>query len=86
MREIIREGGPEAKEAARLGIFVMNHVMRPFLAKWHRETEIKPFNSDSRAIFRAELREMQVSMKGYAESLLELMDLDTDLSIYSQET
>ncbi|WP_051279345.1 hypothetical protein [Hellea balneolensis] len=81
MRGIIREGGPEAREAAKLGIFVMNRVMRPFLAKWHKITQDGPYDEKTKEQFRAELKELQKSMRGYSEALLELMGIDDGLKI-----
>jgi len=78
-RNLIREGGPEAKEAARLGIFVLNEVMRPFMAKWHKVSKENNFDDENKKQFRKELRVLQKTLKGYADSLLELLKIEDGL-------
>lgn len=80
-RNLIRDGGPEAKEAARLGIFVLNEVIRPFTAKWHRVSSEEGFNASNKSDFRDDLKVLQKSLKGYGNSLLELLEIDDGLEL-----
>jgi len=80
-RNLIRDGGPEAKEAARLGIFVLNEVMRPFTAKWHKISSEEGFNASNKLAFRDDLKVLQKSLKGYGKSLLELLEIDDGLEL-----
>ncbi len=80
-RDLIRDGGPQAKEAARLGIFVLNEVLRPFMAKWHKISSNSGFNDTNRIEFRKELIVLQKSLKGFANSLLELLKIEDGLEL-----
>ena len=78
-RELMREEGPEAIEATRLGIFVLNEVIRPFTGKWHKISQTQGFDHTNKDVFRAELKELQKSLKGYASSLMELLEIKDGL-------
>ena len=81
MRASIGKHGPKAVESARIGIFVLNKVLRPFLARWHKIVSDKNFDDVKKAEFRKELSVLQKSLKGYADSLLKLIGIDGDMEL-----
>jgi len=84
-REVIWRGGRDCVNFARLAIIILNHVIRPFTAKWHKCAEAGGFDeAENRAVFRAELKALQVQLRDYSKMLAEmahvedLMELDGD--------
>jgi len=80
-RTLIRDAGPEAKEAARLGIFILNEVIRPFAAKWHKISTEIGFDESNKSMFREELKVLQKSLNGYGKSILELLEIEDGLEL-----
>jgi hypothetical protein len=48
-REILRKHGSGAGEFAKLAIPVLNQIIRPFTAKWHRRSLADAFKNPSAA-------------------------------------
>ena len=81
-REILRQHGRSASCFARVAIPVLNQVVRPFTAKWHKELlsgSLK--NEDKCAEFREELEILQVDLRNYNRMLAEIAKVEdlTDL-------
>jgi len=72
-REILRKQGSGAGEFAKLAIPVLNQVIRPFTAKWHR-LSLKHGIEDPqrRRDFRAELSALQRTLRSYTRALGEM--------------
>jgi hypothetical protein len=63
-REILRKHGSGAGEFAKLAIPVLNQVIRPFTAKWHRLSLAKSFDEPERCReFREELTQLQRTLR-----------------------
>lgn len=59
-REVIKENGRHCIEFTKIAIVVLNQVIRPFTAKWHRMSVQGAFSdSESCQEFRKELAELQ---------------------------
>lgn len=69
-REILKKHGSGAGAFARLAIPVLNQVIRPFTAKWHRLSLQKGFDDPARCQeFRRELAALQVVLRRYTRAL-----------------
>ena len=81
-REILRQHGRDALCFTRVAIPVLNQVVRPFTAKWHKELlSGSLINKDKRAEFREELESLQVDLRNYNRMLAEIAEVEdlTDL-------
>ncbi len=59
-RDLIRKGGPEARHFGTLVSFLLNRVVRPFTARWHKELVSGSLgNEDVRHEFRERLLGLQ---------------------------
>ena len=65
-REILRRHGSGCGEFAKLAIPVLNQIIRPFTAKWHRLSLADAFEDAARcAEFRTELAALQSRLRDY---------------------
>ncbi len=81
-REVIKEQGPDCINFAKIAIVVLNQVIRPFTAKWHRKSLAGDFERESdRADFRKELASLQAELRKYARMLADIAGVEdlTDL-------
>ncbi|GMQ99332.1 MAG: hypothetical protein BMS9Abin18_0149 [Zetaproteobacteria bacterium] len=79
-RKIIRSKGRDCVEFTKLAIVVLNQVIRPFTAKWHRLTLDPGFSDDQMcAQFRVELLELQKILVVYTKMLADMAGVE-DLS------
>jgi len=76
-REIIKRNGVECFEFTKLAIIILNQIVRPFTAKWHRESELGAFSSDSKCKeFREELKQLQIKLRNYTQMLASMADVE----------
>ena len=76
-REVIREYGPECINFTKIAIVVLNQVIRPFTAKWHRKSIAGDFeNETERTVFRDELAALQVELRKYSQMLADIADVE----------
>ncbi len=69
-REILRRLGSGCGEFAKLAIPVLNQIIRPFTAKWHRLSLAGAFQDGSRCReFRADLATLQPRLRNYTRAL-----------------
>src|SRR3984893_15857095 len=69
-REILRRHGSGSGEFAKLAIPVLNQIIRPFTAKWHRLSLANAFGDSERCReFRAELSTLQPKLRDYTRAL-----------------
>ena len=47
-RDVLKKHGRDAEEFAKIAIVVLNQVIRPFTAKWHRESINGAFNNEDK--------------------------------------
>ena len=82
-REILRKHGPGSNEFAKLAIPVLNQIIRPFTARWHKLALVRAFDDPAhRAQFRAELTALQIQLRHYTQALASLAGVEdlTDLT------
>ena len=89
-REVLRRRGRGAIQFSKVAIPVLNQVVRPFTAKWHRESLAGAFEDPARrGEFRAELAALQGELRNYNRLLAwiagveDLTDLE-DLTVGEQ--
>ena len=81
-REILRRHGRSTIKFSMIAIPVLNQVVRPFTAKWHRESLAGAFDDDAkRQEFRKELVGLQGDLRSYNRMLAEIAGVEdlTDL-------
>ena len=81
-REILRRRGRPTVNFSKVAIPVLNQVVRPFTAKWHRESLAGAFDDDARrGEFRRELATLQEELRNYNRMLAEIAGVEdlTDL-------
>lgn len=72
-REIIHNHGRKSVNFTKVAIIILNKVVRPFTAKWHKIAEEKSFDEKRiRDDFRNELKELQKDLVNYSRLLSEL--------------
>ncbi|MBS0545703.1 MAG: hypothetical protein JSR40_18430 [Proteobacteria bacterium] len=75
-REIMKRHGRDAQAFARIGIAVLNRIVRPMLTRWHaRFAETTTPDEASLMIFRQELEAMRLDMLAYARLLAAIADV-----------
>ncbi len=84
-REILKEEGRECIEFTKLAVIVLNQVIRPFTAKWHRLSLQGAFNNKERCDeFRKELADLQIKLRNYTKLLAEVAQVE-DLTDITEE-
>lgn len=78
-REIIKRHGRASAEFTKLAIIVLNQVVRPFTARWHRCSEQGAFADPAQCeTFRQELAALQIQLSRYTQMLGEMAGVEDD--------
>lgn len=84
-REILRKHGSGCGEFAKLAIPVLNQIIRPFTAKWHRLSLAGAFAEPAQQQqFRTELSYLQLQLRGYTSALAEMAAVE-DLTALEEQ-
>ncbi len=84
-RNIIKKHGRECIEFTKIAIIVLNQIIRPFTAKWHKESVAGCFNdSEKCTAFRQELNHLQNKLRIYAKMLADMAAVE-DLTEIEKE-
>ena len=76
-REILRLHGRKAIHFSKVAIPVLNQIVRPFTAKWHKESLSGSFNNvGKREEFREELATLQDKLHSYNRMLAEIAGVE----------
>lgn len=85
-REVIKSNSRHCVEFTKIAIIVLNQIIRPFTAKWHRISVKGGFsNPHSCQEFRQELAELQSILNIYTKMLGDMADIEDDLSELENE-
>jgi hypothetical protein len=85
-RDVLKRHGPGAAAFAKIAIPVLNQVLRPFTARWHRLTLAKAFESpEQRLAFRKELGALQTILRRYTSALAALANVEDLTSLEDVE-
>jgi hypothetical protein len=76
-RDIMKRHGSGAGEFAKLAIPVLNQIIRPFTAKWHRLSVAGALQDAVQcAPFRDELAELQKTLRNYTKALADMAGVE----------
>lgn len=76
-RTTIKTYGRDCNEFTKIAIVVLNQVIRPFTAKWHKVSLSGGFNDDKTCVqFREELKVLQEMLHIYTKMLAEMADVE----------
>ncbi|MEI7939961.1 MAG: hypothetical protein WCK27_25025 [Verrucomicrobiota bacterium] len=76
-REVLRRHGSGCGEFAKLAIPVLNQIIRPFTAKWHRLSLAGAFQDAARCReFRTELAAFQPKLRNYTRALAAMAEVE----------
>ncbi|MGF1547362.1 MAG: hypothetical protein ACFCUG_08550 [Thiotrichales bacterium] len=85
-REVIRRHGRDCVEFTKIAVVVLNQVVRPFTAKWHRLSLQHAFDDpDRRNEFRNDLEALRAKLITYTRMLADLADVEDLTQLESQE-
>ncbi|MBE7465640.1 MAG: hypothetical protein HS116_19370 [Planctomycetes bacterium] len=86
-REILKCKGRHCLEFTRIAVVVLNQVVRPFTAKWHRLSLKGAFSNDAQCReFRKELSGLQANLRNYTRMLAGMASVEDLTSIDAQPT
>jgi len=76
-REVLKKHGREAEEFSKIAIVVLNQIIRPFTAKWHKESIEGAFeNREKCTEFREELEKLQQLLVIYTRMLSDMAGVE----------
>jgi len=85
-REVIKKNGRHCIEFTKIAIVVLNQIIRPFTAKWHRHSVQGAFSDESKCkIFRQELSQLQSNLNVYTKMLGDMAGVEDDLTELEDE-
>jgi hypothetical protein len=81
-RQIIRKNGPGCIEFAKVAVVILNQVLRPFTAKWHKRFLLnKKLSVMERKQFRDELEQIQKNIRNYTGMLSDFAGVENLLEL-----
>lgn len=76
-REIIKANGRHCIEFTKIAVVVLNQIIRPFTAKWHKKSLEGAFKESYECQqFRSELSELQVKLRTYTKMLADMAGVE----------
>jgi hypothetical protein len=76
-RDVLKKHGSECVEFSKISVIVLNQIIRPFTAKWHRKDLENAFNSpDECLLFREDLRLLQQQLRKYTKLLSDIAGVE----------
>lgn len=76
-RNILKEKGRKATQFTKIAIIILNQIVRPFTAKWHKKELAGAFNNlDERRQFREELEKIQQDLQAYTGLLANVAEVE----------
>lgn len=83
-RQVLKNNTRNCTEFTKIAIVVLNQVVRPFTAKWHRLSLQGAFNDADQCIaFRSELVTLQVTLRKYTKMLANMAGVEDLTSLES---
>lgn len=83
-RSTLKHHGRNAAGFCRIAIIVLNQIVRPFTAKWHKMAENGAFEVEEQCmLFRNDLHELQIRLRNYTKLLADLAEVEdfTDMQV-----
>jgi hypothetical protein len=76
-RNVINKNGRECIAFTKIAIVVLNQIIRPFTAKWHRIASDEGFNQSEKCQeFRSELKHLQIKLRKYTQMLADMAGVE----------
>jgi hypothetical protein len=76
-REVIKNKGRHCIEFTKIAVVVLNQIVRPFTAKWHKLSLVGAFDDPKQCeLFREELQELQEILKRYTQMLANMAGVE----------
>ncbi len=76
-RQVLKNNTRNCTEFAKIAIVVLNQVIRPFTAKWHRLSLQEAFDDANRCKeFRDELTALQIVLRQYTKMLADMAGVE----------
>ena len=84
-REVIKKNGRHCIEFTKIAVVILNQIVRPFTAKWHKLSVEGAFNKPEKCReFRGELTQLQSTLKKYTKMLADMAAVE-DLTEIEKE-
>ena len=76
-RNVLRDRGRNAQSFSKVAVVILNQIVRPFTAKWHRISIEGGFSDSIQcALFREELHDLQTDLRCYASLLADMAKVE----------
>jgi len=76
-REILKSNGSSCTEFTKVAVIILNQIIRPFTAKWHKKSKDGLFEIESECEkFRIELADLQIKLENYTGMLSEIAGVE----------
>ena len=76
-REILKRYGSSCIEFTKISVVILNQIIRPFTAKWHKKSLEKAFENPGECLmFRNELELLQEQIKNYTRLLSSIAEVE----------
>lgn len=76
-RNIIKAHGRSCEGFARIAIIILNQIIRPFTARWHKLSSEGAFQNEAQCKqYRKELKELQEKLIKYSKMLAEISGVE----------
>jgi len=76
-RQVLKNNTRYCIEFTKLAVVVLNQIVRPFTAKWHRLSQQGAFEDpEKKSEFRKELGNMQLELRKYAKMLADMAGVE----------
>ena len=84
-RDILKRKGRKCDSFSKIAVVILNQIVRPFTAKWHKLKQEHAFEDKEKCIeFREDLRNLQRNMRKYTALLAQIAEVEdiTELTDY----
>ena len=84
-REVLKRKGRHCNEFTKIAIVILNQIVRPFTAKWHKLSIQKAFSNEAQCkAFRDELAKLQKILRTYTKMLADMAGVEDLTSLESE--
>ena len=85
-REILKSKGRKCESFTKIAVIVLNQIVRPFTAKWHKLEIEDAFNDPVKCKeFREELKQLQKKMRVYSAMLASIAGVEDITALCEEE-
>ncbi len=85
-REVIKSNGRHCIEFTKIAVVILNQIVRPFTAKWHRLSIHGAFEDSEKCVqFRGELGDLQKDLMKYTRMLANMAGVEDLTELEDEE-